>query len=202
MDTIEYKELQVMEKSKLVLNHSFLLAKGWYKKSENLWEDYRRTITCDGHYTPTSRSDVAHILFSCVSENIDRLSSRPYTQVEIMLEIKKKMLDIMNWDKRDLSKLSPADFYDEAVILFCHYILEFSHKDIFDVVLSPSSKVLPLSINPNETIEDVEIKIVNMFGKVKPFDENDKYSKNTFEDLDSEYYNLDEWIKNGNLTYR
>ena len=122
MDTIEYKELQVMEKSKLVLNHSFLLAKGWYKKSENLWEDYRRTITCDGHYTPTSRSDVAHILFSCVSENIDRLSSRPYTQVEIMLEIKKKMLDIMNWDKRDLSKLSPADFYDEAVILFCHYI--------------------------------------------------------------------------------
>lgn len=202
MDTIEYKELQVMEKSKLVLNHSFLLAKGWYKKSENLWEDYRRTITCDGHYTPTSRSDVAHILFSCVSENIDRLSSRPYTQVEIMLEIKKKMLDIMNWDKRDLSKLSPADFYDEAVILFCHYILEFSHKDNFDVVLSPSSKVLPLSINPNETIEDVEIKIVNIFGKVKPFDENDKYSKNTFEDLDSEYYNLDEWIKNGNLTYK
>jgi hypothetical protein len=41
-----------------------------------------------------------------------------------------------------------------------------------------------------------------MFGKeVKPFDENDKYSKNTFEDLDSEYYNLDYWIKNGKLTY-
>ena len=188
-------------KSKLVLNHTHLLAKGWYKKSVNLWEDYRRTITCDGHYTPTTRSDVAHILFAYVTENFDRLSSRPYTPVEIMLEIKKKMLDIMNWDKRDLSKLSPADFYDEAVILFCHYILEFSHKGTFDVVLSPSSKVLPLSLNKNETIEDVEIKITNMFGNAKPFDENDKYSKNTFEDLDSEYYSLDYWIKHDKLTY-
>jgi hypothetical protein len=188
-------------KSKLVLNHTHLLAKGWYQRSVNLWEDYRRTITCDGHYTPTTRSDVAHILFSYVSENFDRLSSRKYTQVEIMYEIKKRMLDIMNWDKRDLSKFTPVDFYDEAVILFCHYILEFSHKDHFDVVLSPSSKVLPLSIKPNETIEDVEKQIENRFGKVKPFDENDKYSKNTFEDLDSEYYSLDYWIKNGKLTY-
>ena len=188
-------------KSKLVLNHTHLLAKGWYEKSVNLWEDYRRTITCDGHYTPTTRSDVAHILFSYVSENIDRLSSRQYTPVEIMSEIKKKMLDIMNWDKRDLSRLSPADYYDEAVILFCHYILEFSDRGIFDVVLSPSSKVLPLSLNKNETIEDVEIKIVNMFGNAKPFDENDKYSKNTFEDLDSEYYSLDYWIKHDKLTY-
>jgi hypothetical protein len=189
-------------KSKLILNHTHLLAKGWYQRSVNLWEDYRRTITCDGHYTPTTRSDVAHILFDYVSENIERLSSRTFTQIDIMLEIKKKMLDIMNWDKRDLSKFTPVDFYDEAVILFCHYILEFSHRDRFDVVLSPSSKVLPLSLNQNETIEDVEIKIVNMFGKeVKPFDENDKYSKNTFEDLDSEYYNLDYWIKNGKLTY-
>lgn len=188
-------------KSKLVLNHSHLLAKGWYQRSVNLWEDYRRTITCDGHYTPYTRSDVAHILFSYVSENIDRLSSRTYTPIDIMLEIKKKMLDIMNWDKRDLSRLSPADFYDEAVILFCHYILEFSHRDIFEVVLLPSSKVLPLSLNKNETIEDVEIKIVNMFGKIKPFDEKDKYSKSMFEDLDNGHYNLDNWIKNGKLTY-
>ena len=189
-------------KSKLVLNHSHLLAKGWYQKSVNLWEDYRRTITCDGHYTPTTRSDVAYILFGYVSENIDRLSSRQFTQHDIMLEIRKSMLDIIHWDKRDLSKLSPADYYDEAVILFCHYILEFSHKDHFDVVLSPSPKVLPLSIKPNETIEDVEKKIEDRFGKAKPFDENDKYSKNTFEDLDSEYYNLDNWIKNGKLTYK
>ena len=189
-------------KSKLVLNHTHLLAKGWYQRSVNLWEDYRRTITCDGHYTPSTRSDVAYILFNYVSENFDRLSSRKYTQVEIMSEIKKKMLDIMNWDKRDLSKLSPADFYDEAVILFCHYILEFSHRDNFDVVISPSSKVLPLSLNPNETIEDVEKKIENMFGKAKPFDENDKYSKGMFEDLDSGHYNLDNWIKNGKLTYK
>ena len=188
-------------KSKLVLNHSFLLAKGWYKKSVNLWEDYRRTITCDGHYTPTTRNDVAHILFSFVTENIDRLSSRTYTTFDIMLEIKKKMLDIMNWDKRDLSRLSPADYYDEAVILFCHYILEFSYKDRFDVVISPNPKVLPLSLNKNETIEDVEIKIVNTFGNAKPFNENDKYSKNMFDDLDSEYYNLDNWIKNDKLTY-
>ena len=189
-------------KSKLVLNHTHLLAKGWYQRSVNLWEDYRRTITCDGHYTPTTRSDVAYILFGYVSENIDRLSSRQFTQHDIMLEIRKSMLDIIHWDKRDLSKLSPADYYDEAVILFCHYILEFSHRERFDVVLSPSSKVLPLSLNPNETIEDVEKKIEDRFGKAKPFDENDKYSKNTFEDLDSEYYNLDNWIKNGKLTYK
>ena len=188
-------------KSKLVLNHSHLLAKGWYKKSVNLWEDYRRTITCDGHYTPTTRSDVAYILFGYVSENIDRLSSRQFTQHDIMLEIRKRLLDIIHWDKRDLSRLSPADYYDEAVILFCHYILEFSHRERFDVVLSPSSKVLPLSLNPNETIEDVEKKIEDRFGKAKPFDENDKYSKGMFEDLDSGYYNLDNWIKEGKLTY-
>ena len=41
-----------------------------------------------------------------------------------------------------------------------------------------------------------------MFGKVKPFDENDKYSKGMFEDLDSEYYNIDNWIKDGKLTYK
>ena len=156
-------------KSKLVLNHSHLLAKGWYKRSVNLWEDYRRTITCDGHYTPTTRSDVAHILFAYVSENIDRLSSRQYTPIEIMLEIKKKILDIMNWDKRDLSRLSPADYYDEAVILFCHYILEFSDRGIFDVVLSPSPKVLPLSLNPDETIEDFENKIKRILLSFKIF---------------------------------
>jgi hypothetical protein len=69
------------------------------------------------------------------------------------------------------------------------------------VVLSPSSKVLPLSLNPDETIEDFEKKIENMFGKVKPFNENDKYSKGMFEDLDSDYYNLDNWIKHDKLTY-
>ena len=41
-----------------------------------------------------------------------------------------------------------------------------------------------------------------MFGKAKPFDETDKYSKGTFEDLDSEYYNLENWIKDGKLTYK
>lgn len=188
-------------KSKLVLNHTHLLAKGWYQRSVNLWEDYRRTITCDGHYTPITRSDVAYILFGYVSENIDRLSSRQFTQHDIMLEIRKRLLDIIHWDKRDLSRLSPADYYDEAVILFCHYILEFSHRDHFDVVLSPSSKVLPLSLNENETIEDVEKKIEDRFGKAKPFDENDIYSKNMFKALDSECYNLDYWIKNGKLTY-
>jgi hypothetical protein len=37
--------------------------------------------------------------------------------------------------------------------------------------------------------------------KLKHRYKNNYFSKNMFDDLDSEYYNLDNWIKDGKLTY-
>ena len=142
---------------KLVMGHVVLYAKGWYKRSKEVWKDYRRVITADGRYNPYSRHDVAQLLLQFVLENAKCLNKGHLADpLYINEEIRKNLGYLYYWkynDTADLKKrrrmnlenLSTEDMYDNAVIMTCHYIMEFSDPKEFDKILVPSEKVLPLT---------------------------------------------------------
>jgi hypothetical protein len=141
---------------KLVMGHVVLYAKGWYKRSKEVWKDYRRAIIADGRYNPYTRHDVAQLLLQFVLENAKRLNKGHLSDpCYISEEIRKNIGYLYYWRDNDtenlkkrrgmnLENLSGEDMYDNAVIMTCHYIMEFSDPKDFDKILAPSSKVLPL----------------------------------------------------------
>jgi len=144
------------ENKKLVMGHVVLYAKGWYKRSKEVWKDYRRVITADGRYNPYNRHDVAQLLLQFVLENAKRLNKGHLSDpLYISEEIRKNLGYLYYWKDNDtenlkkrrgmnLENLSGEDMYDNAVIMTCHYIMEFSDPKDFDKILAPSKKVLPL----------------------------------------------------------
>lgn len=144
------------ENKKLVMGHVILYAKGWYKRSNEAWKDYRRVITADGRYNPYTRHDIAQLLLQFVFENAKRLNKGHLSDpLYISEEIRKNLGYLYYWRDNDTEKLmkrrgmnlenlSPESMYDNAVIMTCHSIMEFSDPKDFDKILAPSSKVLPL----------------------------------------------------------
>lgn len=190
------------EKKPLILNHTILCAKNWYKHSKHLWQDYKRAIICDGHYTPDSRHDVAFLLMEFVLEHKDVFL--PWGAQEncagyVYDEIRNRIDRLMYHIKYEGKEINPIEIYDEAVILFCHSAMGWAATAKFDKVLCPSEKVMPLN-NSNETKEDYEKRLKEVFGNAKPYDEDDQYAKHTFENLD-DWMSLDRAIANGELTY-
>lgn len=49
--------------NKFKLSHLVLYAKGWYKRTDNVWEDLKKILELD-NYTPFSDNDVYFILLS------------------------------------------------------------------------------------------------------------------------------------------
>ena len=190
------------EKKPLILNHTVLCAKNWYKHSKYLWQDYKRAIICDGHYTPDSRHDVAYLLMEFVLEHKDVFL--PWGAQEncagyVYDEIRNRIDRLMYHIKYEGKEINPIEIYDEAVIMFCHSSMGWTATAKFDKVLCPSEKVMPLN-NSNETKEDYEKRLKEVFGDAKPYDEDDPYAKRTFENLD-DWMSLDRAIANGELTY-
>lgn len=50
-------------KEKFKLSHVVLYAKGWYEKTDNVWEDLKKILVLD-NYTPFTNSDVFSIMVS------------------------------------------------------------------------------------------------------------------------------------------
>ena len=129
---------------KLVMGHVVLYAKGWYKHSKELWKDYRRAIIADGRYTPYSRRTVAQLLLQFVLENANRLNKGHLSDpLYINEEIRKNLGNLYYWKENDsanlkklrgmdLENLSVESMYDNAVIMTCHHIMEFSDPKDFD----------------------------------------------------------------------
>ena len=189
---------------KLVMGHVVLYAKGWYKHSKELWKDYRRVIIADGRYTPYSRRTVAQLLLQFVLENANRLNKGHLSDpLYICEEIRKNLGNLYYWKENDsanlkkfrgmdLEDLSVESMYDNAVIMTCHHIMEFSDPKDFDKILAPSEKVLPL------THQEPDCKNEVFDGKnwyddededKKWFYENfDKYHADDFTITELEYY--------------
>lgn len=136
---------------KLILNHSVLLAKGWYKHSKELWQDYRRTIIADDHFHPETRNDVAQILMMFITKHKELLKGGIHDESDIIQEIRNYMERLIWWNKSHGIEESPIALYDDTVILFCHGMMQISEIKHFDKILAPSKKVLPLSIWEGET---------------------------------------------------
>lgn len=193
---------------KLVMGHVILYAKGWYKRSNEVWRDYCRVITADGRYTPYTRHDVAMLLLDYIYEYADRLNEGHLSDpLYISEEIRKNLGYLYYWKENDTDKLkkrrgmnleniSPEDMYDNAVIMTCHYIMEFAPLKAFDKVLSPSDKVLPLK--HAEAIQDSGYKA--LFGDKNWFDEENESTKWFYEHY-NQNHNFEEAIKNKELIY-
>ena len=106
---------------------------------------------------------------------------------------------IIWWDKDYNKETSPLALYDEAVILFCHGVLQCAEIKLFEKIFAPSDKVLPLSKWENETNEDRDKRFAEYFNGKLPYDEDDKYSKDYLKDY---YKTLDDCIKKGELVYQ
>lgn len=186
---------------KLILNHSVLLAKGWYKHSKELWQDYRRTIIADGHFHPETRNDVAQILMMFITKHKELLKGGIHDESDIIQEIRNYMDRLIWWNKSRGIEESPIALYDDAVILFCHGMMQISEIKHFDKILAPSKKVLPFSIWEGETEEERDKRFAETYGDKLPYDDEDRYSKSMIEESLDEYYPLEKWIEDGNLVY-
>ena len=197
---------------KLVMGHVVLYAKGWYKHSKELWKDYRRAIISDGLYTPYSRRTVAQLLLQFVLENANRLNKGHLSDpLYINEEIRKNLGNLYYWKENDsanlkklrgmdLENLSVESMYDNAVIMTCHHIMEFSDPKDFDKILAPSEKVLPLT-HPEPDYKNEVFDGKNWYDDEdedkKWFYENfDKYHTDDFTITELEYYD-DENKENG-----
>lgn len=184
---------------KLIMNHTVLCAKGWYRHSKNLWQDYKRTIYCDGNYMPETRNEVAQLLYMFIMKHKELLKGFVHDESDIPQRIREYMDRIIWWDKDYKKETSPLALYDDAVILFCHGVLQCAEVKLFKKILAPSDKVLPLSKWENETNEDRDKRFAEYFDGKLPYDEDDKYSKDYIKDY---YKTLDDCIKNGELIYQ
>lgn len=189
---------------KLVMGHVVLYAKGWYKHSKELWKDYRRVIIADGRYTPYSRRTVAQLLLQFVLENANRLNKGHLSDpLYINEEIRKNLGNLYYWKENDsanlkklrgmdLDNLSAESMYDNAVIMTCHHIMEFSDPKDFDKILAPSEKVLPLTHQEpdykNEVFEGKNWYDDEDEDKKWFYDNFDKYHTDDFTITELEYY--------------
>jgi hypothetical protein len=189
---------------KLVMGHVVLYAKGWYKRSKEVWKDYRRAIIADGRYNPYTRHDVAQLLLQFVLENAKRLNKGHLSDpCYISEEIRKNIGYLYYWRDNDtenlkkrrgmnLENLSGEDMYDNAVIMTCHYIMEFSDPKDFDKILAPSSKVLPLKHSEpdykNELFEGKNWYDDEDAGKKWFYENFVKYHTDDFTITELEYY--------------
>lgn len=60
--------------NKFTLHHVVLYAKGWYQKSDDIWEDLKKILEFD-NYTPFTKMDVYSIIVTAFQEsNIYRIT--------------------------------------------------------------------------------------------------------------------------------
>ena len=116
-----------MNEKQLILGHVILYAKGWYKRSNEVWKDYRRVIIADGRYNPYTRHDVAQLLLQFVLENANRLNKGHLSDpCYISEEIRKNLGYLYYWKDNDtenlkkqcrmnLENITVEDMYDNAV---------------------------------------------------------------------------------------
>ena len=192
---------------KLILGHVFLYAKGWYKHSKYMWQDFRRCIIADSHYVPETLSDVATLLLRMVDENKEILLPSHRRNIEYLhQEIENKILDLQFTD--EYKDMKPLNVYYHAIVMVCRNIFAFTDKSIFYKVLAPYEKVLPLNLGSvrdrdmtrKEAYKLYQEDIKNKLGADKWYDDEDDYNKR-FAERFEHYYSMKDDIKEGKLQY-
>lgn len=120
---------------KLKLSHTILYAKGWYKKSKNIWKDLVITLAKDGLITFSTEHEVAGYMLNYISSNYDIIKNEfhNFSIAYFIDEIEKKKL----WNNCN---------QDAAIIYVCLSILHIFRRDNLDIC-EPNSEVLPLTNN-------------------------------------------------------
>ncbi len=114
------------EKSKIwTLSHTVLYAKGWYKASEDIFEDLKKILELDG-YTPFTNGDV----FSILVNNVERFDYREFELKQVLAGIHPKecwkvsyYTNEHTWIK-DFEKRPKYD-YETAIVYYILSTLQF-----------------------------------------------------------------------------
>lgn len=132
---------------KHVLNHAILYCKGWYKHCTKTWMDLRRCIIMDGEYMPEKKCDVAHIMLQLCVDNLDIMKGYRKETFTDVLEFNHRVASAFDryhiWG--DVTAEDNDYDYNDAVISVCREALAYgTNIDMFDIILRPNKKVLPL----------------------------------------------------------
>ena len=88
----------------------------------------------------------------------------------------------------NLENITVEDMYDNAVIMTCHSIMEFSDPKDFDKILAPSEKVLPL----NHKNPDYKNELFDGKNWYDDEDENNKYFYENFDKYHGDDFTITE----------
>lgn len=145
------------------LNHTVLYAKGWYKRSESIWEDMQKLLEADGYTMWETTPDKVRITNLLVMQ-AERLKIRAFSLSHFYEGIQ----DSQIWKRGYYTKTNPGgtlskevkpDYdYHEAVLRYCLSVFGDLNRDHWKVE-RPDFTILP----KNSDVE--EEKVIAIFGK-------------------------------------
>ena len=143
------------------LSHTVLYAKGWYEKTDNIWEDLKKILVLD-NYTPFTKNDVFYILVSRFQE----LNCRQSELREVLIGIHPQECwkvgyytkEVEDWAiKEEQDTLKDYDMPTATIYYILSY-LRFLGKDGW-VEKTPNYKLYPKPKNISTK------KVIEMFNK-------------------------------------
>ena len=141
---IKFKD---MEKGKFTLQHTVLYAKGWYKKSGDLFEDMKKCLTADGYSGDImGKADVLNVIVRQF-ERLDTHYNRDLLTVLLGVtehECWKVGYYTKNhaWAQRDGEERPEYDYYT-AIVMYCLSSFLSIDKEQWEPVRPDFKNVLP-----------------------------------------------------------
>jgi len=135
--------------NKFILSHTVLYAKGWYKKTNDIWEDLKAILVLDG-YQPDTKANILGILVYRFNDLKIHQTSLP----EVLVGIHPNNCWKSNYITKEHCPISNAPDYDmpTAVVYYIMSVLRFLDKEHWDVVV-PKYELYPR--NPDITLKQV-----------------------------------------------
>lgn len=144
------------------LSHVVLYAKGWYKRTDNVWDDLLKILELD-NYSPFDRSDVYNIIVSSFSEFDHSESSLRNVLFTISenncWKVGYYTKGNAEWSRRPKEELPDYDM-QTAVIYYILSTLRFIELTNWKIAV-PKYKVYPR--HPETTLKNV----IGFFGNLK-----------------------------------
>lgn len=145
------------------LNHTVLYAKGWYNKTDNVFEDLKKILLLDD-YTPFTNNDV----FGILVRNYEKLFENK-SLLTFLIDISPSETWKVNyptkgnvWMRNNKENESYPE-YDLHTAIIYKILSEFRFMELKDITLSPPKYSID---NPRPT--NIELKqVIEMFNKPK-----------------------------------
>lgn len=133
---------------KLKLKHTILYAKGWYIRSENIWNDLKNVFVADGYVCCSTQKDI----FEIVLYNLDNI---PYSSTSVLTDIiegispdtcfkSSYFTTDYYFSKREEKEKLPTYDFKTAILYYFLSKLRFLNSEFHEELPTLDKKVLPV----------------------------------------------------------